>query len=123
MILESMKSILIVEDELMIALFNKHVVEQAGHKVLKTLTKGEDAVKFVRESNPDLILMDIMLEGEMDGIDAMKEIRTFSKVPVIYVTGNSNQSIKERAFETNYNDFIVKPTNPKILVEAVNLIK
>ena len=120
---ENMKTILIVEDELLIAMFNKHVVEQAGHTVMKTLTKGEDAVEFVRNCMPDLILMDIMLEGEIDGIEAMMQIRTFSNVPVIYVTGNSNQSVKERAFKTDYTDFIVKPANPGILADAVNLVE
>jgi CheY-like chemotaxis protein len=117
-----MKSILIVEDELMIAMFNKYVVEQAGHKVLKTLTKGEEAVEFVRDSMPDLILMDIMLEGEIDGIEAMMQIRKFSNVPVIYVTGNSNPAVKDRAFQTNYTGFIVKPANPGVLADAVNLV-
>jgi CheY-like chemotaxis protein len=66
--------------------------------------------------------MDIMLEGDIDGIEAMTQIRQFSEVPVIYVTGNSNKNVKQRAEATNYADFIVKPTNPGILAEAVNML-
>ncbi len=114
-----MKSVLIVEDELLIALFNRQVVENAGYKVHETITTGEAAIEFTREHAPDLILMDIMLEGEIDGVQAMEKIRTFSDVPVIYVTGNSNTSVKERAEKTFFTDFIVKPATPEILVTAV----
>ena len=115
------KIILIVEDELLIAMFNKQVVEEVGHIVLKTLTNGEDAIEFMKNNTVDLILMGIMLDGESDGVQAMEEIRKFSNVPVIYVTGNSNKQVKERAFNTNYSDFIVKPIAPLKLVEAIEL--
>jgi len=114
-----MKSVLIVEDELMIAMFNQQVVEDAGYIVQETITSGEEAVEVTRNNCPDLILMDIMLEGEIDGVEAMEEIREFSDVPVIYVTGNSNSAVKERAEKTSYTDFIVKPASPDVLSVAV----
>ena len=114
-----MKLILIVEDELLIAMFNQQIVEEAGHSVIETVTTGIDAIECVKDKKPDLILMDIMLEGEIDGIEAMIEIRKFSDVPVIYVTGNSNVKVKERAKQTNYTDFIVKPVQPEVLTGAI----
>jgi len=63
--------------------------------------------------------MDIALEGDMDGIEAMLEIRKFSDVPVIYITGNSDESNRTRAIETNYTDFLTKPVEFEDLKESL----
>ena len=114
------KNILIVEDELILAMLNQQIVENAGHTVVKTITTGEEAVDFVKDNEPDIILMDILLEGEKDGIMAMEEIRLFSDVPVIYITGNSDNMAKSRADKTKPSDFLVKPVNAKVLTEVIN---
>ncbi len=101
--------ILIVEDDRVLSLMLSRMVQRIGHEVVDTVTMGEEAVSTVKENSVDLILMDIMLEGKIDGIEAMKQIREESDVPVIYVTGNSDQSTIERAKETNYVAYMVKP--------------
>ena len=114
-----MKNVLIIEDELLLAMLNQQVVENAGYFVVGTLTTGEDAVEAAKNNNLDLILMDIFLDGEIDGISAMEKIRTFSNVPVIYVTGNSDPTAQARAEKTNYSHFLVKPVMPNTLQNAI----
>ncbi len=114
-----MKNVLIVEDEFLLAMLNQQIVENMGFSVTDSLARGEDAVEAAKENNIDLIIMDIFLAGEIDGISAMEEIRRFSNVPVIYLTGNSNPSAKARAKKTNYSYFLVKPVEPRIFKNAI----
>lgn len=105
------KKILIVEDDMILAMVNKKYVELLGHKVVQSVRTGQDAIDAVKTHNPDLILMDIRIEGEMDGIEAMEEIRKFSNIPVVYLTGNSESSTKQRAEQTNMLAFCIKPVS------------
>ncbi len=114
-----MRNILIVEDEIILAMMNRQIVENAGYTVVGSVTKGEDAIEFVKKHECDLILMDIFLEGETDGISAVEIIRKFSGIPVIYVTGNSDPKAKKRAKKTNYSSFLVKPVLPDVLINAI----
>ncbi|MDX1639755.1 MAG: response regulator [Balneolaceae bacterium] len=101
--------ILIVEDDRVLSLMLMRMVERMGHSVKDSVTTGEEAVEISQNGGVDLILMDIMLEGHIDGIEAMKQIRNNNDVPVIYVTGNSDKTTIERAKSTNYIDYLVKP--------------
>ena len=103
------KKVLIVEDDMILSMVNKRYVELLGHKVVQSVRTGLAAIEAVRKHNPDTILMDIRIEGEMDGIEAMEEIRKFSNVEVIYLTGNSEPITKIRAEQTNMLGFCVKP--------------
>jgi|ERR1700744_789080 len=106
-----MVKVLIVEDDLILCLLNRKNVELLGHTVVATATSGLAAIEAVKEHNPDVILMDLRLEGELDGIDTMNEIAKFANTPVIYITGNSDERSKERAAETNLLGFCIKPIN------------
>lgn len=106
---DSIKKILVVEDDLILNLLYESYMEKLGFETTGELVYGKTAVEFAKKINPDLILMDIALEGEMDGIQAMHEIRKFSDVPVIYITGNSDPHHKERAKKTGYLDYLIKP--------------
>ncbi len=106
-----MVHVLIVEDDLILCMLNKKNVELLGHKVVATATNGPAAIEAVKIHKPDVILMDLRLEGGMDGIDTMKEIAKFADTPVIYITGNSDEKSKERAAETNILGFCIKPIN------------
>ena len=103
------KTVMIVEDDLILNLLYESYLEKLGYDAEGELVYGKTAIEVARRISPDLILMDISLEGDMDGIDAMKEIRNFSDVPVIYITGNSDPYHVQRAKETNYVDYLVKP--------------
>ncbi len=100
---------MIVEDDLILNLLYESYLEKLGYDAEGELVYGKTAIEVARRVSPDLILMDISLEGDMDGIDAMNEIRKFSNVPVIYITGNSDPYHVQRAKETNYIDYLVKP--------------
>ena len=103
------KRILIVEDEIITARDIKESLTDLGYKVVAMVTSGEDAIKKVEEENPDLVLMDIMLNGEMDGIETAKQIHSHSNIPVVYLTAYSDKTILERAKITEPFGYILKP--------------
>ncbi len=111
---------MIVEDDLILNLLYESYLEKLGYDAEGELVYGKTAIEVARRISPDLILMDISLEGTMDGIDAMKEIRTFSDVPVIYITGNSDPYHVQRAKETNYLDYLVKPIEFNDIKESLD---
>jgi len=114
-----MAKILIVEDEAIIALSTKKSLEKMGHTKIIIVDNGEKAVQYVRENQPDLILMDLKINGAMDGIETVQEIRKFSEVPVIYTTGNSDPKAKERAANTSKSEFLSKPIESTQLLAAL----
>lgn len=101
--------VLIVEDDLILNLLYESYLERLGFETEGELVYGKTAIEATKKLEPDLIIMDITLEGEIDGIEAMLAIREFSDVPVIYVTGNSDPYHVERAKETDYIDYLSKP--------------
>ena len=85
------KRILIVEDELLIQMVTRQIMDTSGFEVCGVTTSGEEAVELAKSLKPDMILMDIKLENEMDGITAMELIHEFAKIPVVYLSGNSDE--------------------------------
>ena len=117
---ESPKNILIVEDDMLLSLVEERLVEKLGHRVVGKTGSGEEAIAKCAELDPDLILMDIVLKGELDGIQAMEKIRETSDVPVIYLSGNSDKYNYERAKQTSFTDYLVKPISGNDLSEPLN---
>ncbi|MDR9419501.1 response regulator [Gracilimonas sp.] len=113
------KTVMIVEDDLILNLLYESYLEKLGYDAEGELVYGKTAIEVAKKINPDLILMDISLEGEIDGITAMKEIRKFSDVPVIYIKGNSDPHHVQRAKETDYLDYLVKPIEFNDLKESI----
>ncbi len=116
---KNQKTVMIVEDDLILNLLYESYLEKLGYGAEGELVYGKTAIEVAKRIKPDLILMDISLEGNMDGIDAMLEIRKFSDVPVIYITGNSDPYHVERAKETNYIDYLVKPIEFDVLKQSI----
>jgi CheY-like chemotaxis protein len=112
--------IIIVEDEIIIALDLKLRLENLGYEVIHTAFNGEDAIKRTGETSPDLVLMDIQLNGEMDGINVAQQIRSLYNIPFIYLTGSYENSLLERAKQTDPVGFINKPFDES---EIQNLIE
>ena len=110
---------MIVEDDLILNLLYESYLERLGYSAEGELVYGKTAIEVARRTSPNLILMDISLEGDMDGIDAMLEIRKFSDIPVIYITGNSDPYHVERAKETGYLEYLVKPIEFNDLKQAI----
>lgn len=113
------KTVMIVEDDLILNLLYESYLEKLGYDAEGELVYGKTAIEVAQKIEPDLILMDISLEGDIDGITAMKEIRKFSDVPVIYITGNSDPHHVQRAKETGYLDYLVKPIEFNDLKESI----
>lgn len=117
------KRILIVEDDMILSMVNKRYVESLGHEVVQSVRNGLDAIDAAKKHDLDIIIMDIRIKGHMNGIEAMEEIRTFSKVDVIYLTGNSEPMIRLRAEKTNMLDFCIKPISLEDLKTAIEKSK
>ena len=116
------KSILVVEDNIIIAMVTRKTLLSAGYIVSEIQSNGIEAIQEVRRNCPDLILMDIQLDEGADGIQTMLEIKKFCAAPVIYLTGNSELRSKEQAAATGFSGFLIKPVQPRellIMIEKV----
>jgi two-component system, response regulator PdtaR len=111
--------ILIVEDELVLQMMLEHMLKKMGFEYFDTATKGYEAIKKCKESDFDLILMDIMLQDEIDGIEAYRSIREDKNIPIIYITGNTDPRNKEKAEEIGYYDYIGKPITFSYLKSSI----
>jgi len=100
---------MIVEDEWTVADDIKMFLERLGYTVTSVSSSGEEAIQNAEKDKPDLVLMDIVLEGEMDGIEAASEIRTRFNIPIVYLTAYADDKILERAKITEPSGYIVKP--------------
>ncbi len=105
-----MKKILIVEDERILAVSLKMDLEEVGYQEIILVTNCEDACKVVVDESPGLILMDISIEGEKNGIETAQQISFLSAVPVIYLTGETDVETRSKAEKTpNYKGYLTKP--------------
>ena len=107
--------ILVVEDEYITEKVIKSTLKDLGYDVVDTIPTGEEAVQKASEICPDLVLMDIMLSGEMDGIEAAKQIKDRFSIPVIYLTAHADDATLERAKITEPFGYILKPFDDKDL--------
>lgn len=101
--------ILIVEDESIVALEIKSRLKRLGHAVPAVVSSGEDAIRQAAETRPDLVLMDIKLKGEMDGIEAAARIKAQFGIPVIYLTAYIDKDTVQRAQHTDPLGYVTKP--------------
>jgi PAS domain S-box-containing protein len=115
------KKILVVEDEGIVARDIQNRLRHLGYEVPDIAFTGEEAVTLAEKLNPDLILMDIMLNGEMDGIEAALKIRNRMNVPVIYLTAYSDENTLNRAKATDPYNYILKPFNDDDLRIGIDL--
>lgn len=113
--------IMIVEDEVVTALGIQDSLEAMGHEVSSAVLTGEAAIQKASEDAPDLILMDITLGGEIDGIEAAARIRSFQDIPVIYLTALTDDYIFQRAKITGPFGYIVKPFSDYELHIAIEM--
>jgi CheY-like chemotaxis protein len=113
--------ILVVEDETILALDLAMCLSDLGHEVAATAVTGEEAVRKAKETKPDLVLMDITLDIEMDGIQAAEIINRTRKIPLIYVTAHSDNETRKRAETTNPLGYLIKPIRTQELEEALYL--
>ena len=110
--------ILIVEDEALSALDLQRILERVGYAV-QVATTGEEAVELAGKENPDVVLMDINIDGSMDGIQAAQKICLELGIPVIFMTGYSDEEMIEKAKQTNPSAILSKPLDINMLKSAV----
>ncbi|MBF0497935.1 MAG: PAS domain S-box protein [Deltaproteobacteria bacterium] len=101
--------IMIVEDEFFFSSSLKIIVERLGYIVCSVVDSGEEAVERAETERPDLILMDILLAGQMDGIDAAGQIRAHCEIPIVFTTGWANEELLQRAKLTYPAGYLLKP--------------
>ena len=113
--------ILIVEDEKIIALDLQRRLERFGYSVIGMASDGAEAVTAAREGRPDIILMDIMLAGAMDGIEAAKQVRAELGIPVIFLTAYTDERTLDRAKEVEPFGYILKPFKERELYTTIDI--
>ncbi|QUH22950.1 response regulator [Methanobacterium alkalithermotolerans] len=115
------EKILIVEDEELVAQDIKSILEDLGYVVPAISSSAEEALEKIEQNCPDSVLMDIMLEGEMDGIEAAQIIGDRFDIPVVYLTAYSNGDILKRAKKTEPYAYILKPFQEQDLKVNIEL--
>lgn len=113
--------ILVVEDEGIIAEDLRMGLEEMGYDVVAVASTGEDAVREAQERRPDLVLMDVVLHGDMDGIEAAERIHARLNIPVIYLTAYSDEKILERAKIAEPFGYMIKPIRERDLYSTIEM--
>lgn len=116
----SKAEILIVEDETIIGMDVKATLENFNYNVPKIICKGEDAIEYVQRNPPDLVLMDIVLAGELDGIDAAKHINHKYNLPTVFLTAQTHLEILKKAYDCHPYGYVLKPINDLDLVYTID---
>ena len=113
--------ILIVEDELLIAKNTAKKLENFGYNVVKIVSTGKAAIDLVANQQPDLVLMDIAIKGEIDGVETASKISDISDVPIIFMTAYANDETLDRAAKTGCYGYLIKPYKEKELQATVKM--
>lgn len=116
-----MKKILIVEDELIIASEIRRTLQRLGYEVIDVVSNGESALAVARDAKPDLILMDVNIDGPIDGIETARRVREQFQTPVVFLTALSDGPTIERAKQVEPYGFIVKPFDDHDLRTTVEI--
>lgn len=118
---EPKTTILIVEDELLIAKNLSHKLEKLGYEVAGIVSSGRDAIERAGELKPDVILMDIVIKGEIDGIETAAKIHQKLDIPVIYTTAYADDETLQRAEETGSYGYVLKPFKERELHASIKI--
>ena len=111
--------VMVVEDEFIIALDLKDVVKGFGYNVVAVATSGYDAVEKASKFKPELVLMDIMLKGKIDGVEAADIIRQKLDIPIIFVSSFSDEESVIRAGKVSDYGYLIKPFDNRQLKEVI----
>ena len=113
--------VMIVEDESIISLHIKGSLLRLGYSISGVAASGEAALRKIETTPPDLVLMDIHLKGDMNGIEVSKKIESDFQIPVIYLTANADSVTFQEAKQTSPHSYIIKPFQEKELGMAIEL--
>ncbi len=114
------KTILIAENEAIVAIDLKYILEKMGYDVLATVHTGEEAIEKVRETIPAILITSIHLSGKIDGIETVKHIRNDHHMPVVYITSHCDSPTLQIIKKMEDVELIFKPFSEDELSSAVH---
>lgn len=116
-----MKNIFIVEDEVALAENVETILSLSGYTIVGKEGAGEKAYEQIIKLKPDLILMDVMLEGKLSGIDLAQMLREVTEIPIIFITAHSDKAYLDKISTLNYDSYILKPFSKEVLISTIYL--
>lgn len=119
--MESKVNILIVEDEGIVALGLEDTLQMEGYRVCGIADNGKEALRIAEKETVDLVLLDIQLKGDWDGIETARRLTAIKDIPFIYLTAFADSETLDRAKETTPAAYLVKPYQPRNLLVAIDL--
>lgn len=114
--------VMIVEDEAITAMATGAMLKRLGHEVLASVSSGEAALEAFHRGRPDLVLMDIRLDGALDGIETARLLRRDGNVPVVFVSAYVDDQTRSRAAEVDPLAFVAKPLDEVDLGRLLGLL-
>ena len=115
------KKVMIVEDDPLLAVVEQKMVERLGYEVIGKAASGEEALKKIQDLNPEILLIDVQLAGQLNGIQTVKMIREkYMDIPVIFLSGDRSPSVLKDAQGTDYVEFLLKPITVQELSIPLN---
>jgi len=121
LIMKKKSRILIVEDEMLISMEIKETLIRLGYEVAGQVITGQAAIDEAETKQPDLILMDVRLKGEMDGIETAIRIKDRLGIPIIFLTAHSDKNTLERAIAMSPSGYLIKPFNDRELFSNIEM--
>ncbi|MEI6877386.1 MAG: response regulator [Spirochaetota bacterium] len=114
-----MKKVLIAEDEGLLALQLRMRIKEWGLELCGCITTADEAVAAAQNLRPDVILMDIRLARHSDGMDAARRIRAFSTIPIVFISGYTEEALKEEARRLAPSSYMEKPVMEKEVFQVI----
>lgn len=117
----SRRRLLVVEDDPAVATMLAQLLQRLGYEVVAVVETGEDAIQRAKTLQPDLVLMDIVLRGPMDGTEAARQVRLMTNRPVVFVSGHFDAAVLRSAKESEPYGFVLKPFNERDLFVQIEM--
>lgn len=114
------KKVLVVEDEVLLAMELSMKLKKAGYRVCPMVANGQEALSVARKCKPDIALLDISLAGEMTGIELARNLSYEYGIPIIFMSGYSETDIKQRIDDIDFADYLIKPINFNDVADRIN---
>jgi two-component system, response regulator PdtaR len=118
---KSSSRIVVVEDEGIIAEDIRMALIDMGYEVMGIFASGEKAISFLHDNTPDLVLMDIFLKGERDGIETAAIIKENKDLPIVFLSANSDSLVLDRAKRVEPSGYLLKPFNDRELATTIEI--
>jgi YesN/AraC family two-component response regulator len=111
---------MIVEDDPLLSIVEEKLVTKLGYEVVGTARSGEEVLGIISDINPSILLMDIQLSGDLDGIETAKKLRSdHIDIPVIFLSGDDSPVVLSQAKDIDYVDFLLKPVTKSVLSNSL----